>query len=207
MITEMKTRKYTLKRRAERQEATRNRIVEATVRLHEALGPRATTVSAIATEAGVQRLTVYRHFPDPESLFRACSSHFLAGHPPPEPGEWSAIAAPGPRTRAALQALYGYYRATSRMWESVYRDLDGVPALRGPMDQVQRYLDGVRDDLLESWAPPPSVRGRVAVALGHAVRFGTWHSLALDGGEDPALATMMELWIRALVEEEAVASR
>ena len=52
-------RKYEMKRRAERQEETRQRITEATVELHEALGPAKTTISAIAEKAGVQRLTVY----------------------------------------------------------------------------------------------------------------------------------------------------
>jgi len=46
------TRKYELKRRAERQEQTRARIVEAAIALHSEVGPTRTTISAIAARAG-----------------------------------------------------------------------------------------------------------------------------------------------------------
>ena len=65
MSSEMSTsRTYELKRRAERQQQTRQRIVEAAVALHTAVGPARTTVQAIAHQAGVTRPTVYAHFPD-----------------------------------------------------------------------------------------------------------------------------------------------
>ena len=53
--------------------------------LHQALGPAKTTISAIAERAGVQRLTVYRHFPDERALLSACSSHYVVANPPPDP--------------------------------------------------------------------------------------------------------------------------
>ena len=64
-------RKYELKKRAERQDETRQRIVEATVALHEELGPAQTSISKIAERAGVRRSTVYRHFPDEDAPFAA----------------------------------------------------------------------------------------------------------------------------------------
>src|SRR6476620_7794449 len=67
------TRRYELKRRAERQDETRQRIVDATIELHQTIGAAQTTVSEIAKRAGVGRVTVYRHFPDEETLFNACS--------------------------------------------------------------------------------------------------------------------------------------
>lgn len=57
-------RRYVLQVRGERVAETRARIIEAVVQLHGEVGPRHTTVSAIAARAGVQRLTVYRHFQD-----------------------------------------------------------------------------------------------------------------------------------------------
>ena len=77
------TRSYELKERAERVAETRRRIVEATVALHERVGPGRTTISAVAALAGVQRLTVYRHFPDERLLFDACAGHWSAQNPPP----------------------------------------------------------------------------------------------------------------------------
>ena len=71
------TRRYRKRLRAEQEQQTRQAITEAAVKLHGTLGPARTTVSAIAEEAGVQRATVYRHFPDEPSLFQACSARHV----------------------------------------------------------------------------------------------------------------------------------
>src|SRR5688500_10745162 len=102
-------RKYELKKRAEAQDETRRRITEATVELHGTIGPARTTISAIAERAGVQRLTVYRHFPDERALLGACTSHWRERHPPPDPGPWTAIEDPRERAERALGELYGWY--------------------------------------------------------------------------------------------------
>src|SRR3954454_21616980 len=96
-------RKYELKERARRQAETRRRITEATVELHRTVGPARTTISAIAEKAGVQRLTVYRHFPDERDLLAACSPHWLGADPPPDPSRWTD-------PRSALRELYAWYR-------------------------------------------------------------------------------------------------
>ncbi len=91
-----------MRRRAERQDATRRRIVEATVELHRTVGPARTTISAVASKSGVQRHTVYRHFPDEASLLKACSGLFLARHPPPDPKSWTTLSDAGDRLKLAL---------------------------------------------------------------------------------------------------------
>src|SRR5919198_6303081 len=93
-VTSHATRRYRKRLRAEQEQQTRQAITEAAVKLHGTVGPARTTVSAIAEEAGVQRATVYRHFPDEPSLFRACSGHYMAMHPPPDPSHWLEIADP-----------------------------------------------------------------------------------------------------------------
>ena len=81
-------------RRDSRRQRMRQRIVEATVELHQTVGMARTTISAIAEKAGVQRLTVYRHFPDERALFYACTEHWSAANLPPDPVSWSQIADP-----------------------------------------------------------------------------------------------------------------
>src|SRR5437762_6951159 len=107
-------RKYELKARAEKQAATRRRIVEATSALHEEVGPAHTTVAEIARRAGVQRLTVYSHFPEDRELFAACSAHVVAANPPPEPAAWAAEANPMARLRRALREIHAWYAAGER---------------------------------------------------------------------------------------------
>jgi AcrR family transcriptional regulator len=91
-----------MRRRAERADQARQRIVEATVAMHGSVGPAATTIAAIAEKAGVTRLTVYRHFPDDDALFGACSTHWIAQQQLPDPGAWSQIGDPAARLRAGL---------------------------------------------------------------------------------------------------------
>ncbi|MDX6485418.1 MAG: hypothetical protein QOF43_571 [Gaiellaceae bacterium] len=188
-------RKYELKQRAESLVATRERIVEATVELHESLGPARTTISAIAERAGVQRLTVYRHFPDERTLFEACSAHWQSQNPVPEPSTWAAIAAPDERLRAALGEIYAFYRSTEGMTGNLLRDLSESAALQEVAKPFLEYWRTVRDVLERGW----QVRGRkqtlLRAAIGLAVDFETWRSLTeREGlGDDQAAEVMVSL--------------
>lgn len=199
MITQMKKRKYTLKQRAKQQEETRDRIVEATMALHQELGPRNATVSAIAERAGVQRLTVYRHFPDDTALFQACTSCWLERHPPPDPHSWSNTVPALARCRTALHMLYRYYQGTQEMWRVSYRDLDDVPALAEPMAGFEAYLKGVQDDLAGAWKPTSGQRKRLNAAIALALRFSAWDSLQQQGMGEKAAANLMADWLTCIV--------
>lgn len=143
-------RTYELKARADRQQETRRRIIDATVALHEELGPARTTVSEIARRAGVQRLTVYNHFPDTAELFAACQGQFLAEHPPPDLGPALALDDPHARVRAALAALYASYRAREPMTAKVQRDRSALPALDALM---ARTADAQLEELAAAGGP------------------------------------------------------
>jgi AcrR family transcriptional regulator len=69
----------------DRTSGIRKLLQPAAVEMHQDVGPANATISAIAERAGVQRLTVYRHFPDERALLSACSAHYAAGHPRPDP--------------------------------------------------------------------------------------------------------------------------
>jgi AcrR family transcriptional regulator len=172
-------RPYRMKRRAALEAETRRRITESAVALHEQIGPAQTSITAIAEAAGVRRSTVYRHYPDEDTLFAACSSHFRALNPPPDPAAWAAIADPEVRTETGLRELYAFYGRTHRMYVSLLRDEMLVPALRRRMRDFHGYLDTVRD-VLSTGRGRASRRTRAAI--GHAVAFETWRSLTKDQG-------------------------
>jgi AcrR family transcriptional regulator len=173
-----KTRQYRMKARAEAQEATRRRITESAVALHGTLGPSRTSMSAVAEHAGVRRSTLYRHFPDEDALFDACSAHWAAANPLPDPSAWAAIADPAERLQVALGELYPYYRRTQGMIENILRDLEMAPVQRN-FAPFAHYLAAVHDVLLAG-------RGRTTKAtravVGHALAFTTWRSLAVEQG-------------------------
>jgi AcrR family transcriptional regulator len=177
------TRKYELKRRAEHQERTRQRIVEAALQLHGTVGPAKTTISAIAERAGVRRMTVYRHFPDERALFEACTTHGYATYPPPDPRPWRRIADPEDRLRRGLRELYAYYRLTGSMWAKFLRDADEIPVLAelGVAPYLE-YLEMVREVLAVGWGARGERRRRLHAALGHALELQSWISLTGQQG-------------------------
>jgi AcrR family transcriptional regulator len=175
-------RKYTKRRRAESEHETRQRITEAAVALHGDVGPARTTISAIADRAGVQRATVYRHFPDEESLFAACSGHYAALNPPPDLTAWSDEKDVDARLRRALTELYAWYARTEPMLQNVLRDEQLVPAIAAPLARRRAYLGMVVDALLTGRPERGHARRRVKAALTHAISFPTWQSLVRDNG-------------------------
>jgi len=190
-------RTYELKRRAERQEETRQRIVDAAVELHTTRGPSRTTVQAIADRAGVTRPTVYAHFPDERSLLQACSGHVRATVPPPDPAPLQAIADPDKRLEAALRELYAYYERLEPLFEKVERDAPVMPVLAEISAFRVRYLEELRDLLLEPW-PKRGKRARLRQAIGHALEFDTWQSLVRRQQCSPAEAiALMRAFVRA----------
>lgn len=185
-------RKYELKARAESQQATRRRIVEATVALHQDLGPARTTVAEIARRAGVQRLTVYNHFPEESELFAACQGHFLVRHPFPDFGSALALDDPRARVREVLCGLYQTYREREHMTIKIQRDRGSLPALDALMQQT---MDAQLAQLSKTLATPFRTRGkraqRLHAVLGLALDFWTWHRLKLEGIDDAAAADLM----------------
>jgi AcrR family transcriptional regulator len=180
-------KKYQLKARAVRQQETRQRIVEATVALHESVGGAGATISAIAERAGVERLTVYRHFPDERTLLTACTQHYYVQHPPPDPAPWCQIAEPETRLRTGLGAVYTYHRSTEAMSLRVLVDLRQNPLLRELLAPQQAHWERVRDVLAEvvTW---DAARSQVRAAVGHAVSFMAWYSLVREQGLTEAQA-------------------
>ncbi|PZF84579.1 TetR/AcrR family transcriptional regulator [Jiangella anatolica] len=165
-------------KRAEQVEQTRRRIVEAAVEVHGTLGPAAASISAIAERAGVTRLTVYRHFPDDEALFAACSAHWLAGQRPPDPAGWASIADPERRLSTGLGELYRFYAEGEPMLTSILRDKAALPAT---FRAAQEAGDAAIADLLaQPFDGPPERRRLIRALVGHAVSFWTWRSLCVD---------------------------
>src|SRR5574338_953159 len=99
-------RKYELKKRAEEMAETHRRITEAAIELHGTVGPSRTTLSAVAERAGVERRTLYRHFPTEADLFAACATHYFTSNPWPALDHWRAIDDPRERLEYALDELY-----------------------------------------------------------------------------------------------------
>lgn len=183
-------RSYKKQKRAELEEQTHLRITESAVQLHGTLGPLKTTISAIAEHAGVRRSTVYRHFPDDEALYTACSSHWLGHNPFPDPASWLSIEDIEERRMTAFFELYGYYRRNTDMLRNILRDEKEIPALQKVLAGYHGYLGQVKGLLTEG--ARQSNASLASAAIGHALAFSSWSSMALEEGlDDHQCATLM----------------
>jgi AcrR family transcriptional regulator len=182
------TRTYTLRKRAESQAETRRRIVEAAVDLHARVGPALTTLSMVAEQAGVQRHTVYAHFPDDRSLYMACSGLAMERDPLPDAGHWRAIKEASKRLHTGLSAIYGWYGRNAELTGCVLRDAEYHPLTREVSElRMGPYMASYHEVLGAELDP-----GQRAV-LHLALSFFTWRTLVREAGLKPEAA------VRAMV--------
>lgn len=180
--------------RADLVDQTRQRITEATARLHTTIGPGATSIAAIAEAAGVTRVTVYRHFPDIDTLFEACQAHWIAQNPPPDASAWPEVADLAQRVVHGLRELYAWYREHADELAPIHRDMTLMPA--STQVGMRASNDWVGDRLVEGYAGDDDRGRRLRVAARHLVDYRTWRSLAVEHGLSDAEA--VRLGVQAL---------
>ena len=189
-----KTRKYELKARAERQDETRQRIVDAAIALHTTIGPARTTVSAVAERAGVQRHTVYSHFPDDRALGLACSGCHIERHPLPDAAAWRTIAEPKARLRRGFEEIYEYYEQNGAGLAPILRDADSDAVIREILDlRFRPVFESMRDALAEPFHARGARRTRLIATLDLFLDLQTWLVLARTA----TIAEAVEVAVRA----------
>ena len=190
-------RPYTLKRRQAQVDETRLRITAAAFELHATIGPSRTTISAIAERAGVQRHTVYHHFPDLDALYAACTAHGLQVSGVPEPAGWAAIADPVERLGYGLTELFAWFRANERMLATILGDAMATEPAAAPAgdpptpDAFDRHMGAMFDTLTAGWTCPAGARPSLEAVLAHSMAFETWRSLTRAGLSDEATRALL----------------
>jgi len=195
----MKGRKrpYVQKARRRRREQTRMRIVRALVALHQEVGPKNTTIAAVAERAGVQRLTVYRHFADESAMLHACSSHWASENPPPHDGAWQDLKNSEERLYTALLAIHRYFAGNDAMLAKVYRDASEVAPLAPIMNGFDQHFTNIADRLAGE-AAKGKPDDRLKAVARHLVRFSTWQSLARENLSEEEIARVGVKWLKQL---------
>jgi len=158
------------------------------VRLHTSVGPAHTTVSSVAAEAGVTRLTVYRHFPDLDSLFLACMGHWNAQNPTPDIDAWRAIEPLEARARLAFGELYAWFEGRHTELYPIYRDETSMP------DSARKGLAAQFDAIAAAISSPGQEQlgtdGPILTAITrHLVDYWTWRSLVIERGLEVSVAS------------------
>jgi AcrR family transcriptional regulator len=193
-------RKYELRKRAEAQAETRRRIVEAAIQLHQTKGPARTTFSEVAELAGVQRATLYKHFPTERDLGIACSGLYSERNPAPDPSAWLSVGG-DERLQLGLTELYEFFDRNQAMISRVLADSES--------DELTRELFTLRFGgqlaAMRSALAAALPRNKKALAaLDLALSFGTWRQLAQSGLSNAAAADVM---VRSLLAQRATVRR
>jgi len=171
------TRSYTLKKRAEQQAETRQRIVDAAIELHTEIGPAKTTFSMVAEKAGVQRHTLYAHFPDERALVMACSGHMQEQSPPPDAAAWRGIKDRRERLTAGLGEIYRWFEKHAQLLSSVLRDAEHYALVREVSQLRYGPAIGLWHEVLGT-----GLKDKQHAMLNVALSFYTWRTLTRDSG-------------------------
>ena len=196
-VSSAKVRPYRMRRRAALADQTRLRITEAAMRLHTTVGPSKASVSAVAEEAGVTRLTVYRHFQDQGELFEACSRHWFTLNPPPDAVAWRTIPVLEERARRAFSELYGWYGDHGVELYPIHRDMAAMPP--SAREAIRAQSKERADALLDGLPVSRTARRQLRAVAGHLVGLMTWRSLVVEQGlgEDEAVDVAVRMLIAA----------
>ena len=119
--------------RAAAHEETRERIVRATMGLHDERGVATTSFADVAERAGVGPATVFRHFPTLSTLVMACGAHVAAEMRPPSRADAPKVFQGLTTTRARIERLVSefdaFYARGSLRLIAAANDRDRVPEL------------------------------------------------------------------------------
>jgi AcrR family transcriptional regulator len=183
-------RTYRMGRRRDQLDAMSRRIAEAAFELHGTIGPAQTSISAVAERAGVQRHTVYHHFPDMTSLMRACTEHGMHVTRTPEAALWRAIEDPAARLHHGLAELYAYYLANAQLLGNIIRDLPLMAEVGGSEAFVER-MGQLFEALADGWPGDAAAQRLRMVTIGHAMGYATWRSLTSAGATNDEAVDLM----------------
>lgn len=173
----MTRRNYQMRQRATAQDETRERIVRATMLLHDKQGVASTSFADIAKSAGVGAATVHRHFPNLGALVSACGAHVWEEMRPPVPGQAQALfqglATREERLERLVEELDLFYRRGALRLERASTDRSHIAELDGFLKAVEA---GVADLVREALARE-SPSGPILHLVHALVDFPVWLSL------------------------------
>jgi AcrR family transcriptional regulator len=170
-------RAYTMGRRGQAQAETRERILRATMMLHDEQGVAATTFADVAARAGVGPATVSRHFPTINALVMACGGHVWQQMRPPVHEQaaplFAGIDGQAVRLERLIDELDAFYARGALRLHLAGRDRHLLPELDGFLAAVEA---GVAALVAEALAPSTPRPATVALAIALA-GFPVWQML------------------------------
>jgi AcrR family transcriptional regulator len=177
-------RKYRMTDRAKAQAETRERIVIATMQLHDEQGVAATSFVDVANRAGIGAATVYRHFPTLGSLVMACGAHVWREMDPPVPDRasesFNGISGTEARLQRLVEEVDRFYRRGALRLTKAHADRHLVPELDGFLRAVEAGVAALVREAVRDQGLPAGVL-QMLIAL---MAFPVWTSMQSIDVED-----------------------
>ena len=189
----MTPRKYTMDKRRAAVEATRRRILEATLALHAEKGIFGTSWQDIARRADVSVGTVYKHFPSLEELVPACGELMYAITRPPSlddaPEIFAGASSLEERLERLVFELFDFYERGAPYIETDFQERR-LPAVA----EWEAYMRDTIAGLVREALDPAGPDERAVQAMSALLDFSTYKSfLDRDIQKDQAAKTMNEV--------------
>jgi AcrR family transcriptional regulator len=197
------TREYKMRKRAEALERTRERILQATMQVHDEKGVAPATFSDIAKRAGLGQATISRHFATIGDLVQACGMHVWVEMQPPTPDAAPAVFAGIETTHERLEKLVAevdaFYRRGALRLGLASRDRELVPQLHGFLCAVEAGVEAlVREALAMAGEPERAVK--VAITL---MSFPVWQQFQKLGLPQDELAALQVRFLNCAIAAAA----
>ncbi len=177
----------------------RERIVQATMSLHDENGVAATSYPDIAARAGVGAASVYRHFPTPGELVKACGVHVWGEMRPPAAdeaiGRFAGIEVMEERLRVLVETLDAFYTRGALRLGLAAKDRDAIPELDGFWQAVET---GVHALVREALRPAKPSRRKLETAIA-LLDFPTWTAFSRRALSERSRKTALERLIAAAI--------
>jgi AcrR family transcriptional regulator len=197
MVERVKTRAYNSPRRREQAAATRREILDAAQRLFERQGYVATTMAAIATEAGVALKTVYVAFETKSGVLRALWHLLLRGDEGDAPmGErpWylELLQEPDPERQLRLNARGSRIvkLRIARLQQVIRSAASSDPDAKALWDRIQTDFYGIQRSIVEVLHKKRALRPGLDVTRATDILWtlnhpDVWHLLVGERGWTP----------------------
>lgn len=177
-------RKYSMDSRTAAVAETRQRIIDATVQLHDEQGISGTSMQDVADRAGVALATVYRHFPTVDELVPACGGRSLELNPLPTSSVFEGLESGEERISRLVKDLHANYARGARTYEVGFAEAVTMPVVAQFMAEMSSYISMLVAGAAEPFHPASS---QMQLATG-LCDFRVWRSL-LHSGLTPDEAT------------------
>jgi len=167
-----------MRRRSEQVAQTRDRVVDAALRLFSERGARGTTMTDVARAADVSPATVLNHFATPDLLLEAVVEQLLGQLRVPNEKIFHGTRSAAARITALTEAMFEFFDRTELWFTLLGDELTEVPALARAQKSFWEAIRALHAQALTG--NPDPLLAKAAAGLIHPATFSALKSTGMS---------------------------